>query len=86
MIIVYSMLNTILIFLAFMFGLHYGSKVKKNEVIDKPELNPVKVVKKTINESKAEAKKNKEQMIDDINLHNIDNYNGTELGQQDIPR
>ena len=44
--VIYSMLSIALIFLAFVWGLHYGSLIKENKVIDKPNVNPVKVIKR----------------------------------------
>lgn len=82
-IMIISALSMVLIFLAFITGLHYGSKIKKNEVIEIP--NPIKSAKEMVRESKLEKKKDKEQEIEEINLANIDAYNGTELGQKEFP-
>ena len=60
-----SALSMVLIFLAFITGLHYGSKVKNNEVIDIP--NPVKKIKETREIKKVEQKLDKEALIDEIN-------------------
>lgn len=84
--LILSILSMVLIFFAFIVGLHYGSKVKHNEVIEMPNLNPVKAVKQTIKESKEEHKREKSEVIEETNLYNIDNYDGTGLGQKDIPR
>lgn len=81
-----SALSIVLIFFAFFVGLHYGSKIKNGEVINKPTLNPVKAIREKIEDSKEEAKTEKEKEIENIILSNIDNYNGSELGQIDIPR
>lgn len=83
-IMIISALSIVLIFLAFITGLHYGSKVKNNEVIDIP--NPVKKVKERREMKKIEEKLDKEQQIEEINLTNIDSYDGTNLGQIDFPR
>lgn len=83
-IMIISALSIVLIFLAFITGLHYGSKVKNNEIIEIP--NPVKSVKKHIEETKEKVRLDKEQEIMETNLRNIENYNGTEIGQIDIPR
>lgn len=82
-ILIISALSMVLIFLAFITGLHYGSKVKNNEVIDMP--NPVKKVKERREMKKIEEKLDKEQQIEEINLTNIDSYDGTNLGQIDFP-
>ena len=81
-----SALSIVLIFFAFITGLHYGSKIKKDDVIEKPVVNPIKIVKNNINEKKIENKINKEQLIEEINLENIDNYNGTNIGQKPFPK
>ena len=83
-IMIISALSIVLIFLAFITGLHYGSKVKNNETIDIP--NPVKQVKKHRETKKIEKKLDKEQEIEEINLANIDSYDGTSLGQLDFPK
>lgn len=83
-VMIISALSMALIFLAFITGLHYGSKVKNNEVIDIP--NPVKKIKETREIKKVEQKLDKEAMIDEINLANIDSYDGTDLGQLEFPK
>ena len=82
-ILIISSLSIVLIFLSFITGLHYGSKIKKGEVIEMP--NPVKMVKEHREIKRIEEKLDKEQQIEDINLANIDSYNGSEIGQQDFP-
>ena len=78
-----SALSIVLIFFAFIAGLHYGSKIKKDEDVQLP--NPVRKVKEHVQKKKIEEKIEKEQEIEEINLANIDSYNGTELGQKDFP-
>ena len=82
-ILVISALSIVLIFLAFILGLHYGSKIKSGEVIEMP--NPVKKVQQYKSMKKVEEKLDKEALIEEINLANIDSYDGTELGQQSFP-
>lgn len=84
-VIVICIIFAILNFFAFVLGLHYGSKVKNNEPIEMPKLNPVKIVKENIRENKESKVKEKEQLIEEINLYNIDNYDGTGLGQREFP-
>ena len=76
----------VFIFAAFIVGLHYGSKVKNNERIELPNLNPVKAVKNHIKEKEVSAKQEKQDLIDEINLANIESYDGTGLGQIEIPK
>ena len=82
-IMIISALSIVLIFFAFITGLHYGSKIKSNEVVEIP--NPVKKVKEYKQVKKLEEKLDKEAIIEEINLANIDSYDGTELGQQSFP-
>ena len=82
-IMIISALSIVLIFFAFITGLHYGSKIKSDEVIEIP--NPVKKVKEHKQVKKLEKKLDKEAIIEEINLANIDSYDGTELGQQSFP-
>lgn len=82
-IMIISALSMVLIFLAFITGLHYGSKIKSGEVIEVP--NPVKKAKEHKEVKKIEEKLDKEALIEEINLANIDSYNGSDLGQQSFP-
>lgn len=77
-----SLVSIILIFVAFIVGLHYGSKVKNNEPINLP----VKAIKEHIEDSKASKRQEQERLVEETLLHNIDVYDGTSFGQQDIPR
>ena len=81
MTILISMLISTINLLCFYFGVRIGQKVAKKEEIKIEGLNPVKVIE-TINQSN-EDKKEQERMR--IIAENIDNYDGTGLGQQDIP-
>lgn len=81
MTILISILISAINLLCFYFGVRIGQKVAKKEEIKIEGLNPVKVIE-TINQSN-EDKKEQERMR--IIAENIDNYDGTGLGQQDIP-
>lgn len=83
-ILIISSLSIVLIFLSFIIGLHYGSKIKSGEIIEVP--NPVKTIKQHKEIKKIEKKLDKEQQIEEINLANIDSYDGTNLGQLDFPK
>lgn len=67
---------------SFAVGARIGQKVVKNEEIKLPTLNPVKVVNE-IRESK-EQQRELEKLR--IIAENIDKYDGTGLGQKDIPK
>lgn len=77
-------ITSILIFSAFIIGLHYGSKIKNNEKIE--VINPIKRIDTYFEEKHNKEIVQKEQKIEEINLYNIDNYDGTGLGQKDFPR
>lgn len=67
---------------SFIIGAKIGQKVNRGESIESPRIelkNPIK----TFNENK-EAKK--EQEKNRIIAENIDSYNGTPYGQQELPK
>lgn len=67
--------------LCFLIGAKVGQKVVRQETIKLPKIEPIKTIKQ-YNENKEIIKlQEKERIISE----NIDNYNGTSLGQQDIP-
>lgn len=71
----------IFIILSYTLGLKNGQKLKNNEEIKIPEINPVKIVR---NEIETSEQKKKQDAYDTM-MANIDNYDGTGLGQKDIP-
>lgn len=68
--------------LCFFIGAKVGQKVVKGEDIKLP--NPIKAIEETKDtwEFKKEQEEENERLK--IQLENIDNYNGTPLGQKDI--
>lgn len=71
----------VFILIAYSLGLKNGQKLSKSEEVIVPELNPVKVIQKEI--ETVEEKKKQEAF--DLMMSNIDNYDGTGLGQKNIP-
>ena len=71
----------VFIIVSYSLGLKNGQRLSKNEEVILPNVNPVKVVTEEI--EKHEEKK--KQQAYEIMMSNIDNYDGTGLGQQDIP-
>lgn len=71
----------IFIILSYTLGLKNGQKLKNNEEIKIPEINPVKIVR---NEIETFEQKKKQDAYDTM-MANIDNYDGTGIGQKDIP-
>lgn len=64
----------------FIVGAKVGQKVVKGEPVELP--NPIKAIEK----HQAEKEAKYEQSRKDIILRNIDNYDGTEYGQEEVPR
>lgn len=71
----------VFILVAYSLGLKNGQRLSKDEDVVVPIVNPVKVITEEI--EKHEEKK--KQQAYEIMMSNIDNYDGTGLGQQDIP-
>lgn len=71
----------IFIILSYTLGLKNGQKLKNEEEIKISEINPVKIVR---NEIETFEQKKKQDAYDTM-MANIDNYDGTGLGQKDIP-
>lgn len=68
--------------LCFFIGARVGQKVIRQEKI---ELNPIKAINKAKEENREKKEKELEDEYIKTIMHNIDNYNGTSLGQKDIP-
>lgn len=64
----------------FVIGAKVGQKVSKGESIEVPTVNPLKAYREHMEQKEAEIEKNKFDTI----LRNIDNYNGTGYGQEDV--
>ncbi len=71
----------VFILLSYTLGLKNGQKLSKNEDITMPELNPIKAIQ---NEIETHEERNKQDQLD-IMMSNIDNYDGTGIGQKNIP-
>ncbi len=66
--------------ICFFIGAKVGQKVSKGEEISLPSINPLEAYKK--NEAKKEA--DKEQKKIDTIMRNIERYDGTGAGQEDV--
>jgi hypothetical protein len=68
----------------FFIGAKVGQTVAKGEKLKAPEvkLNPIYAIRE--HEERKEAKRKQERT--EAILRNIDNYNGTSIGQEDVPR
>lgn len=70
--------------LCFFIGAKIGQKVIKGEEIKAPDiskLNPINIQKKREEKYEVEKEKNKLETI----LRNIERYDGTDTGQEDVP-
>jgi hypothetical protein len=66
----------------FFIGAKIGQIVTKGETIEAPNLNPVEMVRE--HKDKREQRKVQDRL--EILLENVDSYDGTGIGQKDIPR
>lgn len=68
--------------MCFLVGASVGQKVNKDEEIELPKVNPLKAYRER--EAKREAQAEQDRL--DTIMRNIENYDGTEHGQVDVPR
>jgi len=66
--------------LCFVVGAKVGQSVSKDEPIEMPKLNPMEIYREQ--ESKREAKKEQDKM--DTIMRNIESYDGTGRGQEEV--
>lgn len=69
--------------LSFVIGAIIGQRAQKGKDIT---LNPVKVIKENKTESKVKKEEDLKRRQIDTMLKNIDNYDGSGMGQTEIPR
>lgn len=72
----------ILNLISFVIGAKIGQKTAKGEKIDMPTINPVTLYNE--HKEKEETKKELDKL--DVILNNIEIYDGTDKGQEDVPR
>ena len=65
----------------FLAGARVGQATAKGEKIEMPTINPMQAVR----DQRAKKEAEMEQGRADIILQNIERYDGTSLGQQDVP-
>lgn len=68
--------------LCFMIGAKVGQKVAKGEEIKLPAVNPIEAVRERRDKKQAEWEQDRIGTI----LRNIEAYDGTSMGQEDVPR
>ena len=65
----------------FLLGAKLGQTVTKGESIQLPSLNPVQAVREHKDRKEAEIEQDRFNTI----MQNIEKYNGTPYGQEDVP-
>lgn len=65
----------------FLIGASVRQKVDKGEEIKMPTVNPMAIVREHREKKEAEEKQSRMDAI----MRNIDAYDGTEMGQKDVP-
>lgn len=68
----------------FFVGAKVGQAASKGERIETPELNPVKAIKEHQERKAAEREHDEEQRRIDTIMRNIESYDGTTKGQEDV--
>ena len=68
--------------ICFFLGAKIGQRVVNNQPVRIIDNSPIE----SIREKQDSKELKKQQEIDDVIKHNIDVYDGTSLGQKDIPR
>jgi len=66
----------------FFIGAKVGQTVSKGEKIELPSVNPLKAVRENRNHKEAEMEQDRINTI----MRNIESYDGTGRGQEDVPR
>lgn len=65
----------------FVIGAKVGQKVTKGEDIELPKVNPLELAREHQEKRAAQEERSKVETI----LRNIENYDGTGYGQEDVP-
>lgn len=66
----------------FFVGAKVGQKVVKGEEIEMPKVNPLDAYRQHQEKQEAQIEQDRLAVI----LRNIENYDGTDRGQEDVPR
>ena len=66
-------------------GVNIGQATSKGEKVEMPTVNPVTIIHEQKEKRTAERAATEKRTRMEILLHNIDSYDGTEIGQQDVP-
>ena len=66
--------------ICFLIGAKVGQKVSKGEAVELPSVNPIRSIKDKREQKEAEMEQDKLATI----LRNIERYDGTSRGQEDV--
>ena len=66
----------------FLIGAKVGQTASNGERIELPKVNPLKVIREREDRKEAEREQNRIETI----MRNVERYNGTSAGQEDVPR
>lgn len=66
----------------FVVGAKVGQKVVKGEAVELPTLSPIGIIRKQKDKKQAEFEQDRLETI----MRNIEGYDGTGIGQEDVPR
>lgn len=75
------LITGILNVVCFLIGAKVGQTVNKGESVELPSLNPFKAIKE--HRAKQEAEKEQDRL--ETIMRNIEGYDGTSRGQEDVP-
>lgn len=67
--------------LCFVVGARVGQKVSRGEDVELPKVNPVEAVREYKKRVRAEREMDRVSTI----MQNIENYQGSSIGQRDVP-
>lgn len=68
--------------LCFVLGAKVGQTVSKGETVKMPDLNPINAIREHNDKKEAEMEQDRFNTI----MRNIENYDGTGRGQEDVTR
>jgi hypothetical protein len=66
----------------FFIGSKVGQTVAKGEKIEVPSINPMEKIRAMQDKKEAQREQDRYDTI----LKNVENYNGTDMGQKDVPK
>lgn len=79
-ILITALMTGTLCCICFLIGAKVGQKVSKGEAVELPSVNPIKAIRDKREQKEAEMEADKVETI----LRNIDRYDGTARGQEDV--